>query len=108
MRYSMKIADFIRDLRIKNGMTRSELAEKIGISDSHMNKIEAGIRRPGMDTFEKILEAFDADIFLKVQPETVHNKCLQKIQNVIEDVSEEQAVFLTNTLICMKHELEKL
>lgn len=38
-------------LRRMRGMTRIELAEATGISDSHLKKIESGTRQPGMNTY---------------------------------------------------------
>lgn len=36
------LGETIRNLRTARSMTREELAELVGISESHLNKIEAG------------------------------------------------------------------
>jgi len=65
----MKIADLIRKLRTKRGIKRSQLAELVGISESHLNKIEAGSRRPGIDRYEKIMDILNVDIVIKEESE---------------------------------------
>lgn len=44
------IGKIIRILRNERGMTREQLAERTEISLSHLNKIEAGIKRPSIIT----------------------------------------------------------
>ena len=48
------IADKIKYRRKKLGLTQSELAEKIGISEKHLSKIETGKNYPSLDNFFKI------------------------------------------------------
>lgn len=108
MKNSIRIAELIRKLRISHGISRGELAEMIRVSESHLNKIEAGSRRPGIDTFERILDAFSAEIVLKTEPESFREECLQRIQQVLEDSTDRQVIFLTNTLVQMSKELEKV
>ena len=38
----------LRELRLQKGLTQSELAEKLGISTSMVQKIELGQRFPGL------------------------------------------------------------
>ena len=40
------LGETIRILREVRGMTRAQLSEIAGISESHLNKIEAGTRQP--------------------------------------------------------------
>ena len=44
---STNIGETIRLLRTTRNISRAEMAEKIGISMSHLEKIESGSRRPG-------------------------------------------------------------
>ena len=46
----------IKMLRVMRGMERPELAEAVGISDSHLKKIESGARQPGIHTYRKIID----------------------------------------------------
>ncbi len=52
----------IRMMREKKGMTRPELAEAAGISESHLKKVETGSRRPGIDTYQKIIRILGEDV----------------------------------------------
>ena len=45
----------IGKLREAGGMSRKELAEAVGISESHLKKIEAGTRLPGIQTYERMI-----------------------------------------------------
>ena len=49
------IAKVIQEARRNAKMTQYELAEKIGISEKHLSKIETGKNYPALDTFLKIL-----------------------------------------------------
>lgn len=54
---STNLGEAIRLLREAKGMTRAELSEAVGISESHLKKIEAGDRQPGSNTYQKIVMA---------------------------------------------------
>ena len=51
----MTFSDKIKRAREVMKMTQYELAEKIGISEKHLSKIETGKNYPALDTFLKIL-----------------------------------------------------
>lgn len=88
----------IGKLRKAQGMSRAKLAETVGISDSHMDKIEVGLRNPGIDTYRKILDALNASIIIKKECTTIKERCGKKVYNIIELCSDEQALFLTMAL----------
>ncbi|MDO5437120.1 MAG: helix-turn-helix transcriptional regulator [bacterium] len=44
----------IQELRKKAGIKQNELAEKIGISEKHLSKIETGKNYPALDNFLKM------------------------------------------------------
>lgn len=66
-----KLGEDIKNLRVARGLTRAKLAEMIGISESHMNKIEAGARNPGIKTYQLIMNALEADIIARSKEGTV-------------------------------------
>ena len=53
------IAKIIQDSRRKAKLTQADLAEKIGISEKHLSKIETGKNYPALDTFLKILSTLN-------------------------------------------------
>ncbi len=65
------IGETIRVLRKIRKTSRAEMAEKIGISISHLEKIESGARRPGIETYQRILEVLGADTVIRNKMETV-------------------------------------
>ena len=51
----MNIGEAIKELRKAQNITKEQLSEKTGISVSHLEKIESGARRPGIDTYHRLL-----------------------------------------------------
>lgn len=52
----------IRQLRRQRKLTQVELAEKIGIHQSDLSRMEQGEYKVGLDTLLKILQTFDLNI----------------------------------------------
>ncbi|MBQ8460290.1 helix-turn-helix transcriptional regulator [bacterium] len=52
----------IKEFRKKAKLTQAQLAEKTGISETHMSKIEIGANAPTVENFLKIIEALDIPI----------------------------------------------
>src|SRR5438477_11359364 len=52
----------IRQLRRQRKLTQVELAEKIGIHQSDLSRMEKGEYKVGLDTLLKILQTFDLSI----------------------------------------------
>ena len=76
------IGQKIKFFRKQNGLTQSELAEKIGISEKHISKIELGIYIPTLFNFIKILEILNLDfkdfgIYTKNKKPTPYQKILE-------------------------------
>lgn len=92
------LGDSIRTLRKARSLTRAELAEKVGISESHMNKIEAGSRMPGINTYQRIMEELGADFIIKNTEDSLKGKCVKKAQKILWESTDEQAIFLINIL----------
>lgn len=83
----------IRTLREAKKLSRDYFAEMIGISVSHLEKIETGGRRPGIGTFFKILDVLDADIVMYDEHDTI-GQCASKMREIVLQSTEEQAVFM--------------
>ena len=67
----------IRQLRRQRKLTQVELAERIGIHQSDLSRMEQGEYKVGLDTLLKILQTFDLSIAIFRQPnrtQTVVNK----------------------------------
>lgn len=85
------IAEIIQKARKQKGLKQSQLAEKIGISEKHLSKIETGKNYPALDNFLKMLEILDLsfeDFGIKNQATNSENK--QKIHKIINTATEKQ------------------
>ncbi len=85
------IATVIQEARRKAGLRQSELAEKIGISEKHLSKIETGKNYPALDTFLKILEVLNltlSDFGLQYICEDFSTKKI--LQDIIDTSSQRQ------------------
>ena len=91
----------IKMLRIMRGMERAELAEAVGISDSHLKKIESGTRQPGISTYQGIMRALGAGMVVLDEGWTRKEDCIVKVQEILMDSTEEQAVFMVGIMEAM-------
>jgi transcriptional regulator with XRE-family HTH domain len=58
----MDIGQKINQLRVEKKLSMRELGEKIGITHSHISKLESGINSPSVELLEKLAQFFDIDI----------------------------------------------
>jgi DNA-binding XRE family transcriptional regulator len=56
------VSERIRTLRQKAGWTQNELAEKCGLPQSHISRLENGQHSPSRATLEKIAKALDVSV----------------------------------------------
>lgn len=54
--------DMLKYLRMREGLSQSELAEKLGVSASRISMYEVGKREPDFETEEKIADFFNTDL----------------------------------------------
>ncbi|MCI9073806.1 MAG: helix-turn-helix domain-containing protein [Lachnospiraceae bacterium] len=105
-RSEIDIGKAVKELRKLRNITKEQLAESIGISVSHLEKIEAGTRRPGIDTYQRLLSILDADMVVHKEIETVQEKCAEKVQEILLNSTEAQAVFMTNVMEAMAQNMQ--
>lgn len=100
------IGERIQKLRRARKMSRAELSEAVGISESHIGKIEAGTRQPGIVTYQKIMEVLGESMIVKNEQETVREKCAAKAQNILLNSTDAQALYLTEVLEYMSKNID--
>lgn len=100
------LGDTIRTLRLTKGKTVEELAEAVGISESHLKKIESGTRQPSMATYQRIVEILGIRMVIDNREETVKEKCLAKAQNILLDKTEREVKYLVRILECAADNLD--
>lgn len=62
--YAYKIAMQVMDLRNKHGLTQTQLAERCGMSQADISRIERGSTSPTARTLQRIADALEADLCL--------------------------------------------
>lgn len=102
------IGEIIRILRTERRMSREELAERVGISRSHLNKIEADIKRPSIITYQKIMDVLEADISIRDEEETEKGKCVAKAKDILMNRSEKEVKYLVKILECAADNLDQI
>ncbi|MCT4782393.1 MULTISPECIES: helix-turn-helix domain-containing protein [Exiguobacterium] len=80
----MEVGQKIKRLRVKNGLTQEELAERTDLSKGYISQIERDLSSPSLETLFDLLEVlgcspkefFDEDVFQKVvyteEDRTIH------------------------------------
>lgn len=103
---SANIGEKIRKFRVARGISKEELSMEAGISISHLEKIEAGHRNPGMETYQKFMEAMRVDSILRNESETTQEKCMARVQEVLMKSTDKKALYLTKMLEEMSENLD--
>ena len=70
--YAEKIGNLIQDTRQARGMTQSELAEKLGTSQSAINRIEKGGQNISLDMLARISDVLSSQIVSLNQPGSIN------------------------------------
>lgn len=102
---SANIGEKIRDFHVARRISKEELSRKAGISVSHLEKIEAGHRNPGMETYQKFMEAMKVDSILRNETETTQEKCMIRVQEILMKSTYKKALYLTKMLEEMSENL---
>jgi len=63
-RAAYEIAAQVIGLRLEHGLTQAQLAERCGIDQADISRIERGSINPTMRTLQRIAEALEADVRL--------------------------------------------
>lgn len=58
----MKFGEYLKAQRDARGWTQPTAAEKIGIEQSYLSKLETGKASPSEDMFERLVAAYDIDV----------------------------------------------
>lgn len=58
----MSFSERLKELRMLNNMSQSELAEKVNLKTSAISKYETGTTQPGIDMLKKFAEIFSVTV----------------------------------------------
>jgi transcriptional regulator with XRE-family HTH domain len=103
------VSDFgnkIKELREKQGMTQSELAKRLNISDKTISSWENGTRLPRMglvESISKILNVSKSDLFDNKKSPSLTEQAMQKFNNLSPE-EQKQAIDYLDYLISKDQE----
>ena len=84
----------IRQLRRQRKLTQVELAEKIGIHQSDLSRMEQGEYKVGLDTLLRILQTFDLSIGDFFDETSRTNTVLEKFRQLSPNAQKEVESFI--------------
>ena len=89
-----KLGDKIRKIRKSKGLTQKQLADKIGIDNKHLSRIEKGLHMPTYKILKNIAAALEFDIY------EIENKA-------ITDIKQPDQIYLKSLSILNSAKTEK-
>lgn len=103
-----KIGQKIRKLRRAHGFSQEELAERIGISTTHMSHIETGNTKLSLPVFVDIASALEVrtDDLLDT-PTVTTSQALEDIAAVLEHCTAQEARIIADIVKAAKRSLDK-
>ena len=103
------IGQRIRKARKACGLSQEELAERVGISVTHLSHIETGNTKMSLEIFFKLSEELNVhtDDLLRDRPNTDANYYLSNILSTLEDCNATQLRILEKILSAAKDSLEE-
>lgn len=78
----------IKELRKKKNITQTELAQKLGVSNSYIYKIESGNTNASIDKLQEILTALESDISNFIDTSEKQTKLIEWVEKAEEALSE--------------------
>lgn len=104
----VNIGETIKALRNAKNISREQLSEMTGISRSHLEKIESGVRRPGIDAYYKIMDVLGVEMVMKAESKSIQEKCIVRAQEIFMNSTENQAAFRIHVLESMAEKIDAL
>lgn len=104
-----EIGQRIRKFRKACGLSQEELAEKVGISTTHMSHIETGNTKLSLAVFVDIANALSVqtDDLLHDQPRSSKTNMKEKIDEVLDTCTLKEAYILLDIMKSAKISLDK-
>ncbi len=100
------IAKVIKNARRQKGLKQSELAEKIGLSEKHLSKIETGKNYPSLDNFFKILQILEMPLSSFIKSEKAISANRSELDKILNTSSESQISVYLNLLKVLQGNLK--
>lgn len=104
-----KIGQQIRKFRKAQGLSQEELAEKIGISTTHMSHIETGNTKLSLSVFVDIANALNVqtDDLLDEREIVATARANRELSEILDDCSPEQLNIIADVVKAMINSMDK-
>ncbi len=63
----MKLAQQVRNIRVKSGYTQKDIAKKLGVIQQYISKIESGRENVSVDTLIRIANVFEKGLVIRLK-----------------------------------------
>jgi transcriptional regulator with XRE-family HTH domain len=98
---SAHVSERIRELRNSRGLSQEQLALKANLNTSFIGAIERGVKKPTVDTLEKIITALDISVqdFFNFEIDFSKNDTsdvLNKLNYILKDFNQNQQTTIYN------------
>lgn len=95
-----------KQYRMSRNLTQFELAEKVGLNEKQVYRIEAGLNYPTYLTFVKLIDVLDININDFIQSAPISNKpMLDEILNILKGAKAEELKMFLDVLNALKKNL---
>lgn len=104
-----EIGQRIRRIRKAHKLSQEELAEKVGISTTHMSHIETGNTKLSLPVFVDIAKALEVqtDSLLYDEPRDSVTTAMDDIAAILEECDAKQARVISDMVRAMKQSFDK-
>ena len=75
---NIRFGSFVAQLRKERGLTQKELAERTGINQADISKLENGTRNPSLKLLKRLADGMGMDLKLVFTPKEPQNLKLAK------------------------------
>ncbi len=103
------IGKTLQEIRKRAKMTQSELAERVGISDKHLSKIETGKNLPSLNNFLKMAEVmeFSLDEF-GIKSKISENNLKEKLLKAVYSASDKELAAYSKIIVTLDEIIKML
>ena len=103
----LNIGKKIREQRKRKHLTQFMLAEKVGLHEKQISRIESGLNYPTLISFIKILYILGMDLHDFAEKETIKNNPLRNdILNIIKNANDKELKIFFDILNPLKKNLD--
>jgi len=69
---ALDLAELVTAYRHRQGLSQREMAERLGMKQPHVARLEAGLHTPSVDTLVRVARALGASLRVDVSPDGAH------------------------------------